>query len=160
MKYSKNKTYKRKNSKKGKSRRNKMKGGSCSCNHSIMTGGLANSQYYNPLNTHNVDPVAPSVIVDSRLQPNMQVARQMGGKRKHKKNSSKKMKGGSIDMTGIFSKLANASFFPVSYSTNPIVSDGTIVGAVNANAITTGNATITNPSTTIHNIQSNGKYLV
>ena len=159
MKYNKNKTYKRKSSKKGKSRRNKMKGGSCGCNNSIMTGGLANSQYYYPLNTHNVDPVAPSAIVDSRLESNIPVTKQMGGKRKHKKNNSKKMKGGSIDMTSIFSKLATP-FFPVSYSMNPVLSDGSSAGSVNANAIITGNASITNPSPIVHNIQPNDKYLV
>jgi hypothetical protein len=156
MKYSK-KTYKRKNSKKGKSRRNRIKGGSCGCNNTVMTGGLANSPYYYELNTHNVDPTAPSVIVDSRLLPNVLFTK--GGKKRKQSKKIIKMKGGTNDLTKTFSTLA-VPFFPVSNYMNPIVSTGSTVGAITSNAILTGNANVTNPSPMINNIQSNDKHLV
>jgi hypothetical protein len=150
----KSKKYKRKNTKKGKSRRNKMKGGSCSCNNShVMTGGLANSPYYYALNTHDIDPNAPGSIIDSRLQPNVPLR----GGRKHRK--SKKMKGGAIDMTYVFNKVASP-FFPASNYTNPIVSDGTTAGAITTNSILTGNAVITNPSQIVASKNNIGEYLV
>jgi hypothetical protein len=151
----KSKTYKRKTTKKGKSRRNKMKGGgSCGCNNNnIMTGGLANSPYYYALNTHNVDPSTPAAIVDSRLLPNAT----LHGGRKNRK--SKKMKGGTSDLTGIFNKVA-IPFFPASNYMNPIVSTGTTSGAITSNSILTGNSSITNPSQVVVSKNNIGEYLV
>ena len=152
----KSKTYKRKTTKKGKSRRNKMKGGSCGCNNNnnnIMTGGLANSPYYYALNTHNVDPNTPAAIIDSRLQPNVPLR---GGR---KKRRSRKMKGGTSDLTGIFSKVATP-FFPVSNYMNPIVSNGTSAGAITSNSILTGNSSVTNPSIVVTSKNSIQEYLV
>jgi len=150
----KSKTYKRKTTKKGKSRRNKMKGGNCGCNNSpAMTGGLTSSQYYYALNTHNVDPNAPAAIVDSRLQPNTPLH---GGKKIRK---SRKMKGGSSDLTGIFSKVATP-FFPASNYMNPIVSTGTTAGAITSNVILTGNGTVTNPSQLVVSKNNIGEHLV
>ena len=152
----KSKTYKRKTTKKGKSRRNKMKGGSCGCNNTpVMTGGLANSPYYYELNTHNVDPIAPAAIVDSRLLPNIPVTKISGGK----KRKSRKMKGGTSDLTGIFSKVATP-FFPVSNYMNPIVSNGTTSGAITSNSILTGNTSVTNPSIVVTSKNTTGEYLV
>jgi hypothetical protein len=152
----KTKTYKRKTTKKGKSRRNRMKGGNCGCNNTpVMTGGLANSPYYYDLNTHNVDPIAPAAIVDSRLLPNIQVTKVSGGK----KRRSRKMKGGTSDLTGIFSKVASP-FFPVSNYMNPIVSHGTTAGAITSNSILTSNSSITNPSIVVASKNSIGEYLV
>jgi len=150
----KSKTYKRKNTKKGKSRRNKMKGGNCGCNNShVMTGGLASSPYYYALNTHDIDPNSPHAIIDSRLQPNAPLR----GGRKNRK--SKKMKGGAIDMTYIFNKVATP-FFPASNYMNPIVSNGTTAGAITSNSILTGNATVTNPSQLVASKNNIGEYLV
>jgi len=150
----KSKTYKRKTTKKGKSRRNKMKGGSCACNNShVMTGGLANSPYYYALNTHDIDPNAPDSVIDSRLQPNVPLR---GGRKQRK---SKKMKGGAIDMTYVFNKVATP-FFPASNYTNPIVSNGTTAGAITSNSILTGNAVITNPSQIVASKNNIGEYLV
>jgi hypothetical protein len=151
----KSKTYKRKTTKKGKSRRNKMKGGSCGCNNNNnnMTGGLANSPYYYALNTHNVDPNAPAAIIDSRLQPNAPLR---GGRRKRK---SKKMKGGTSDLTGIFNKVA-IPFFPTSNYMNPVVSNGTTAGAITSNSILTGNSSVTNPSQIVASKNNIGEYLV
>jgi hypothetical protein len=152
------KTYKRK-SFKNKSRKYKMKGGNCGCNsNAVMTGGLANSSFYYPLNTHNTDPIAPAAITDSRLLPNVPFSK--GGKRNKKsRKTSRKMKGGSNDTTYLFSKLATP-FFPASNYLNPIVSSGTSAGAITSNSILTGNANISNPSPVVHNIQTNEKYLV
>ena len=149
----KTKTYKRKTTKKGKSRRNKMKGG-CGCNNSnVMTGGLANSQYYYALNTHDIDPNAPTAIIDSRLQPNAPVS---GGKKTRK---SKKMKGGTSDLTGVFNKVA-IPFFPASNYMNPVASSGTTAGAITSNSILTGNAAVTNPSQIVASKNNIGEYLV
>ena len=156
-KHTNTKTYKRKNSKKGKSRRNRTKGGSCGCNNTVMTGGLANSPYYYELNTHNVDPTAPSVIVDSRLLPNVPFTK--GGKKRKQNKKIIKLKGGTADLTKTFSTIA-APFFPASNFMNPVVSNGTTAGAITSNAILTGNANVTNPSPMINNIQSNDKHLV
>ena len=155
MKHStKSKTYKRKTTKKGKSRRNKMKGGNCGCNNTpVMTGGLANSPYYYALNTHTIDPIAPSAIIDSRLQPNAPLR----GGRKNRK--SKKMKGGTMDLTGIFNKVA-IPFFPSSNYMNPVVSSGTTAGAITSNAILTGNSSVTNPSQLVASKNNIGEYLV
>jgi len=149
----KSKTYKRKTTKKGKSRRNKMKGG-CGCNNNqVMTGGLANSPYYYALNTHNVDPNAPAAIIDSRLQPNAPLR---GGKKNRK---SKKMKGGTSDLTGVFNKFA-IPFFPASNYMNPIVSTGTTAGAITSNSILVGNSSVTNPSQVVVSKNNIGEYLV
>jgi hypothetical protein len=153
----KSKTYKRKTTKNGKSRRNKMKGGSCGCNNTqVMTGGLANSPYYYALNTHNVDPNAPAAIIDSRLQPILPVTKLSGGKKIRK---SKKMKGGSSDLTSIFSKVATP-FFPVSNYMNPIVSTGTTAGAITSNVILTGNGSVTNQSQVVPSNNNVAGYLV
>lgn len=157
MKYIKKKTYKRKNYKKGKSRRNRIKGGSCSCNKDVITGGLANNQYYYELNTHNVDPTAPVSIIDSRLLPNIPFAK--GGKKRKQSKKIIKIKGGSADLTKTFSTMA-VPFFPASNFLNPVVSNGTSAGAINSNVILTGNANITNPSPIVNNIQTNDKHLV
>ena len=149
----KSKTYKRKTTKKGKSRRNKMKGGSCGCNSHNMTGELANSPYYYALNTHNVDPNAPAAIIDSRLQPNAPLR----GGRKNRK--SKKMKGGTSDLTGIFNKVA-IPFFPASNYMNPVVSTGTTAGAITSNSILVGNSSVTNPSVVVTSKNNIGEYLV
>jgi hypothetical protein len=150
----KSKTYKRKTTKKGKSRRNKMKGGNCGCNNTpVMKGGLANSPYYYALNTHNVDPIAPAAIVDSRLQPNAPLR----GGRKNRK--SKKIKGGTSDLTGIFNKIA-IPFFPSSNYMNPVVSTGTTAGAITSNSILTGNSAVTNPSQLVASKNNIGEYLV
>ena len=98
-KHTKSKTYKRKNSKKEKSRKNRMKGGSCGCNNAVMTGGLANSPYYYELNTHNIDPNAPSVIIDSRLLPNVPFTK--GGKNRKQSKKITKMKGGTLSLIHI-----------------------------------------------------------
>ena len=149
----KSKKYKRKTTKKGKSRRNKMKGG-CGCNNSeVITGGLANSQYYYALNTHNVDPNAPTAIIDSRLQLNAPLR---GGKKSRK---SKKMKGGTSDLTGIFNKVA-IPFFPASNYMNPIVSTGTTAGAITSNSILVGNTSVTNPSVVVTSKNNIGEHLV
>ena len=149
----KSKTYKRKTTKKGKSRRNKMKGGDCGCNNDVMKGGLASSPYYYALNIHDIDPNAPSAIIDSRLQPN---ATLHGGKKNRK---SKKMKGGAIDMTYIFNKVA-IPFFPASNYMNPVASSGTTAGAITSNSILTGNAAVTNPSQIVASKNNIGEYLV
>ena len=152
----KSKTYKRKTTKKRKSRRNKMKGGSCGCNNNntdFMTGGLANSPYYYALNTHNVDPNAPTAIINSRLQPNVPLS---GGKKNRK---SKKMKGGTIDLTGVFNKVA-IPFFPTSNYMNPVVSAGTTVGAITSNSILVGNNSVTNPSLVVSSKNNIGEHLV
>ena len=142
------KKYKRKSSKKIKSKRRTMKGGNCGCNNH-MTGGLSNSSFFYPLNTHNTDPLAPSAIIDSRLLPNPPLK---GGKR------NRKIKGGSADLTKTFSTLATP-FFPASNYMNPIVANGTTAGAISTNAILTGNPNITNPSTVIPPAQPT-KYMV
>jgi hypothetical protein len=149
----KSKKYKRKPTKKGKSRRNKMKGGSCGCNNQVMSGGLANSPYFYELNTHNVDPNAPAAVIDSRLQPNASLH---GGKKKRK---SRKMKGGTSDLTGIFNKVA-IPFFPASNYMNPVISTGTTAGAITSNSILTGNSSVTNPSQVVVSSNNIGEYLV
>jgi hypothetical protein len=156
-KHTNTKTYKRKISKKKKSRRNRMKGGGCGCNSTIMTGGLANSPYYYELNTHNIDPTAPSFIVDSRLLPNPTVTK--GGKKRKQSKKIIKIKGGTTDLTKTFSTIATP-FFPASNFMNPVVSNGTTAGAITSNVILTGNANLTNPSPMVNNIQSNDKHLV
>jgi len=149
----KSKTYK-KTTKKRKSRRNKMKGGSCGCNNSpVITGGLADSTYYYALNTHDIDPNSPSSIINSRLQPNVT----LGGRKNHRK--SKKMKGGAIDMTYIFDKVA-IPFFPASNYMNPVAGSGTTAGAIASNSILTGNVTATNPSQIVTSKNNIGEYLV
>jgi hypothetical protein len=122
-----------------------------------MTGGLANSSYYYPLNTHNTDPISPISITDSRLLPNVPFTKHTGGKRSRKNN--RKMKGGATDTTYLFSKLATP-FFSASNFLNPVVGTGTAAGGFTANSILTNNANIVNPSPVIHNIQNNDKYLV
>ena len=82
-------------------------------------------KYTYPLNDHMNDPLAPSNIVDVRMQPNM-----TGGKRRRRKSRSRKMRGGSADP---FIKAYESN----TLSSPPITS---LAGAANAANIITGQA--------------------
>ena len=69
------------------------------------------------------------------------------------------MKGGTIDLTGVFNKVA-IPFFPTSNYMNPVVSAGTTVGAITSNSILVGNNSVTNPSLVVSSKNNIGEHLV
>ena len=103
----------------------------------IIKGGNINPPSFQPynelegktyqLNTFNNDPTNPTLILSSRNLPNM-----IGGKRRHKRRTIKKLKGGSFLST---SSLVN----------NPFTSFGSINGALTGSNIVSGIPTYPNP---------------
>jgi hypothetical protein len=72
-------------------RRRSIKGGDA-LGPASLTNFDPDFKYTYPVNDHVNDPLAPSNIVDVRMQPNM-----TGGKRRRRKSRSRKLKGGSSD---------------------------------------------------------------
>jgi hypothetical protein len=104
-----------------------MKGGDCGCNKGIIKGGNINNasfngdlpnRYYYPLNNEINNPNTPSIMVSARnIQTNS-----IGGSKKR----NRKMKGGSYTLLGD------------AYSTNPLLTFGTIDGSSHSAAIVNG----------------------
>jgi hypothetical protein len=130
------KVYKKKNTRKHRKTARKMKGGDCGCNKGIIHGGNINSasfngdlpnRYYYPLNNEINNPNTPSIMVNSRNLPNIS----SGGSKKRQR----KIKGGSYTLLGD------------AYSTNPLLTFGTIDGSSHSANIVNGTHVV-NPSIT------------
>ena len=118
------------------SKRNKMqkqKGGNCGCGNTMHGGNLQPSQYYYPLNDHANDPLAPANVIDSR---------QLGG----------------MNGTQLFSS-ATDPFFNTDSLKNPVLSIGTLAGAVSQNNILTESPSLENTNLTQANFSNTQKYL-
>ncbi len=118
------------------SKRNKMqkqKGGNCGCGNTMHGGNLQPSQYYYPLNDHANDPLAPANVIDSR---------QLGG----------------MNGTQLFSSAADP-FFNTDSLKNPMISIGTLAGAVSQNNILTESPRLENTNLTQANFSNTQKYL-
>ena len=126
----------KKNKKTNLSKKHKKMGGGCGCDNNMNGGNLQPSQYYYSLNDHNNDPIAPSNIIDSRLQPNL-----TGGRKK-----MRKIKGG-MNGTPMLYTLTDPIFNTASM-TNPIMSYGNVAGGLSANNLLIGSPTVENTDTT------------
>jgi hypothetical protein len=103
----------------------------------VIKGGNINPASFQPFNelegkyyefnNHNNDPTNPTLILSSRNLPNM-----IGGRRKKKNKSAKKMKGGSFLST---SSLVN----------NPFTSFGSVNGALTGSNLVSGIPISPNP---------------
>lgn len=124
--------YKKRNTRKNRKGTRKLKGG-CGCNTGLIKGGNINPasfdgnlplRYYYGQNDYQNDPSAPNAIESARNLP----AIIKGGKRRN----NKKIKGGDM-------LLGSA------YSSNPVMTFGTLDGASNSVNLLYGSSTV-NPS--------------